>query len=90
MDRRGTGRWQPTLVTPDPVLADGPPARLNPLPALLALRRASELVETVAFDLAGRESPLFVSRLIEIAAELDRHSRDTGRSAGEAGPVRRD
>ena len=44
-------------------------------PSHAGLRRAADMIETVAFDLAGTESPLFVSRLIEIAAELERHSR---------------
>lgn len=43
-------------------------------PEVMGLRRAAEMVERVAFDLAGRESPQVVSRLIEIAAELDRFS----------------
>ena len=45
-------------------------------PAHLGLRRAAEIVEGVAFDLAGKQSPDFISRLIEIAAELDRHARN--------------
>jgi hypothetical protein len=44
-------------------------------PTYLGLRRAAEMVESAAYDLAGRESPVFISRLIEIAAELDRHAR---------------
>lgn len=44
-------------------------------PAHLGLRRAAELVEGSAYDLAGKEPPVFISRLIEIAAELDRLSR---------------
>lgn len=44
-------------------------------PGHLSLRRAAEIVEGAAYDLAGRESPVFISRLIEIAAELDRHAR---------------
>lgn len=39
------------------------------------LRRASELVQAAAFELAGRTSPAEISRLIEIAAELDRFAR---------------
>lgn len=49
------------------------PAAPRP-PAHLGLRRAAEIVEGAAFDLAGSVSPQFVSRLIEIAAELDRHA----------------
>lgn len=41
--------------------------------ARINLKRASGLVEAVAYDLAGQETPEFISRLIEIAAELDRH-----------------
>ncbi|MDH3263159.1 MAG: hypothetical protein OEM24_04100 [Paracoccaceae bacterium] len=44
-------------------------------PAHLGLRRAAEIVEGAAYDLAGTASPVFISRLIEIAAELDRHAR---------------
>lgn len=44
-------------------------------PAHLGLRRAAEIVEGAAYDLAGKASPVFISRLIEIAAELDRHAR---------------
>jgi hypothetical protein len=48
---------------------------VSAVPTNLGLRRAAEMVEGVAYELAGKESPLFVSRLIEIAAELDRHAR---------------
>ncbi len=56
-------------------------------PAHLGLRRAAEIVEGAAYDLAGTASPVFISRLIEIAAELDRHARTRLESAdfGDAG-----
>jgi hypothetical protein len=40
------------------------------------------MVEGAAYDLAGQESPVFISRLIEIAAELDRHARTAPGLAG--------
>ncbi len=57
-------------------------------PEIMGLRRAAEMVERVAFDLAGRESPQVVSRLIEIAAELERFS--LRRSGSEARKIRLD
>lgn len=55
---------------------DASSARTVPRPpGHLCLRRAAEMVEGAAYELAGRESPVFISRLIEIAAELDRHAR---------------
>jgi hypothetical protein len=54
-------------------------------PGHLSLRRAAELVEGAAYDLAGRESPVFISRLIEIAAELERHSRSRPQEPGTLG-----
>lgn len=56
-------------------------------PAHLGLRRAAEIVEGAAYDLAGTASPVFISRLIEIAAELDRHARtrQEGADFGESG-----
>ena len=66
-----------TLVAPSSEAAQIPVA-----PEIMGLRRAAEMVERVAFDLAGRESPQVVSRLIEIAAELERFSaRRTGAGA---------
>lgn len=53
-------------------------------PAHLGLRRAAELVEGAAYDLAGKESPVFISRLIEIAAELERHARGGSVAGGAA------
>ncbi len=52
----------------------GAPAVPRP-PGHLGLRRAAEIVEGAAYDLAGKETPIFISRLIEIAAELERHAR---------------
>ncbi len=70
----------PVAMTPAEV--GGTPASAAPRPpAHLGLRRAAEIVEGAAYDLAGRESPVFISRLIEIAAELDRHAR-SGPTAG--------
>jgi len=54
-------------------------------PGHLSLRRAAEMVEGAAYDLAGRESPVFISRLIEIAAELERHARSRNGADGMAG-----
>ncbi len=45
------------------------------------LRRASELVQEAAYQIAGRASPAEVARLIEIAAELDRLARATPSTA---------
>lgn len=55
-------------------------------PAHLGLRRAAEIVEGAAYDLAGTASPVFISRLIEIAAELERHARmkQDGAAFGDA------
>jgi hypothetical protein len=50
--------------------------------ASFGLRRASELVQEAAYAMAGRVSPARVSRLIEIAAELDRFARTSGSDAG--------
>jgi hypothetical protein len=62
-----------TLLTVPP---GGSDARAVPRPpGHLGLRRAAEIVEGAAYDLAGKESPVFISRLIEIAAELERHAR---------------
>ena len=65
-----------TLVAIAGGLSPGATARSAPRPpGHLSLRRAAEMVEGAAYDLAGQESPVFISRLIEIAAELDRHAR---------------
>jgi hypothetical protein len=53
--------------------ADASPAPRPP--AHLGLRRAAEMVEGAAYDLAGGAAPGFITPLIEIAAELDRHAR---------------
>lgn len=66
-------------------IAGGAGASVAPRPpAHLGLRRAAEIVEGAAYDLAGTASPVFISRLIEIAAELDRHAR-AGHDAAEFG-----
>lgn len=64
--------------------SSGTPAAPRP-PAHLGLRRAAEIVEGAAFDLAGSVSPVFISRLIEIAAELERHARSRLDEAAFAG-----
>ncbi len=64
------------------VAAAGPSPRAGGLH--FGLRRASELVQAAAYEIAGRASPAEVSRLIEIAAELDRLARATP-SAAETG-----
>ena len=65
-----------TLVAIAGGMSAGETARNAPRPpGHLSLRRAAEMVEGAAYDLAGQESPVFISRLIEIAAELDRHAR---------------
>jgi hypothetical protein len=66
-----------------PPSATSAPAVPRP-PGHLGLRRAGEIVEGAAYDLAGKESPVFISRLIEIAAELERHSR-AGQNSAMAG-----
>ncbi len=60
-------------------------ARQQCPPAELSLRRAAEMLETAAYDLAGRESPVLVSRLIEMAAEVDRLSRSLARQVDDMG-----
>jgi hypothetical protein len=72
-----------TLVAPSAEAVQVPAA-----PEIMGLRRAAEMVERVAFDLAGRESPQVVSRLIEIAAELERFS--TRRNGTGARKIRLD
>jgi hypothetical protein len=51
----------------------------------IALRRASAMIEEAAYNVAGRESPMFISRLIEIAAELERIGRGGSLDAPRGG-----
>jgi GrpB-like predicted nucleotidyltransferase (UPF0157 family) len=81
MPPRSPGR---PLLAAVAALAPDPGAAAPPAPSHMRLRRAAELVEEVAFEMAGRASPQAVSRLIEIAAELDRHAR--GRMAEAPAP----
>ncbi|MCU0912294.1 MAG: hypothetical protein MUE98_13425 [Rhodobacteraceae bacterium] len=72
-----------TLVAISGGIGAGEAVRSAPRPpGYLSLRRAAEMVEGAAYDLAGQESPVFISRLIEIAAELDRHARTAPGLAG--------
>ena len=66
---------RPRLVPATGLAGDVASFSVPAAPADLRLRRAAELVEEVAFELAGRATPQEVSRLIEIAAELDRLAR---------------
>jgi hypothetical protein len=44
-------------------------------PGRLSITRAADMIHGAAYDLAGKESPMLISRLIEIAAELERLAR---------------
>ncbi len=76
------GTDRPVFTVHEGGLSQAPAA-----PANLGLRRAAEIVEGAAYELAGEVSPVFVSRLIEIAAELDRFARADSLSAPVPAPA---
>ncbi len=61
------------------------PVALGPA-GKLGLRRAAEIVEGAAYDLASCQSAQHTSRLIEIAAELDRLAREGSADAPSGHP----